>query len=48
MATNAIEALKKEKDTIPDDCWLDDKYQDDKFEPASAIGFQVYNEYNED
>lgn len=46
MAKNAHEALKKERRTRPDDCWIDDDWKKDHQEQlVSAIGFTVEEDY---
>lgn len=48
MAKSASEALKKERRTRPDDCWVDEDWKkDNPNQLESAIGFQVYTEYDE-
>jgi hypothetical protein len=44
MATNCQQALKKEKKTRPDDCWVDEEWKkDNQKDLVSAIGFTVNN-----
>lgn len=42
MATSASQAIKKDKTTPVDDCWVDDSWKDKNL--AGAIGFTVYHE----
>jgi len=42
MASNAEEALRKEKQVKPDDCWLDDDYKKTMYQDLKpAMGFRV-------
>jgi hypothetical protein len=46
MAKNIHEALKKERKTRPDDCWVDEDWKkDNPNQLQSAIGFTVEQEY---
>ena len=45
MATSAQEALRKERSTPADDCWVDEDWRKaSKDNLASAIGFQMTGE----
>jgi len=47
MAKSATEALKKERKTPADDCWVDEDWRKGQANQlASAIGFQVYEKEN--
>jgi hypothetical protein len=47
MATNVHHALKKEKKTKPDDCWVDEEWKkDNPNKLISAMGFTT-NEYKD-
>lgn len=42
MATSAREALRKEKITPADDCWIDEKWRESERDNlANAIGFVI-------
>lgn len=45
MAKSAEEAIKKEKDHLPDEVFIDNEWSKDK-EFSSAIGFTLKNNYN--
>ena len=45
MATSASQAIKKDKSTPVDDCWVDDSWKDKHL--ASAIGLTIYPEDND-
>lgn len=45
MASSAQEALRKEKSTPADDCWIDEEWRKgNKDQLAVAIGFQTVGE----
>ncbi len=45
MASSASEAIRKEKNIKPDDCWVDDDWRKSKTDNlAVAIGFQYQGE----
>ena len=49
MAKSCAEAIKKDKITPVDDCWIDDEWKKGSHsELASAIGFVVQNETEEE
>lgn len=44
IAKTINEALRKEKNTIPDDCWVDEDWKKENSQDlVSAIGFTVNN-----
>lgn len=48
MATSMQQALRKEKRSKPDDCWIDEEWKkDNPNQLVSAIGFTA-NEYDDE
>ncbi len=48
MAKSVSEALKKERRTRPDDCWVDDEWKkENPNQLTSAIGFMVEQKYDD-
>lgn len=49
MAKTAHEAIKKDKEHLPDDVWVDEDWKkDNSRDLSSAIGFVTPKEYNDD
>lgn len=47
LASSVQEALRKERRTKPDDCWVDDEWKkENPNQLVSAIGFQAYTDYD--